>query len=77
MKVSVPQDEAPVERVGGILPSCPWKEVESCDCHGLGEGKECDYRQEMYIHRKGTVLLVSVSRTSAFPIVTTSAFYLL
>lgn len=46
MKVGALQDETLVEHVGGILPSCPWKKVESCNCHGLGKGKECDYRQE-------------------------------
>lgn len=44
---------------------------------GWGKGKEYDYRQEMEIHRKGTLLLVSICRMSAFPLLTTLAFYLL
>lgn len=44
---------------------------------GAGEGKGCNERQETNSHRKGTLMLVPVGRTSAFPLLTTSAFYLL
>lgn len=80
MKASAPQAETPVE-VGGILSSVSMEECggwgRSPATHGLGKGKEYDYRQKMEIHRKGTLLLVSICRMSAFPLLTTLALYLL